>query len=160
MRTAWLDFNQSISSALQLHSDPARKCRDGMGEPGTRQSVTPGRADINSPHREEGTDPTPARAAAAPPRAHGQGRFSSELGLRRCYLKYHGATRPVAVTGSGDCLSSLFPRHKPLPKALGAKDSATAGRDSTHTSTASSWRHPDCTAGTKVSGPARPLPAA
>lgn len=67
MRTARLDFKQSISPALQLRSDPGRTCRDGMGEPGTRQSVTPGRADINSPQRGVGTDPTPARAAAAPP---------------------------------------------------------------------------------------------
>lgn len=72
MRTAWLDFNQSTSPALQLRGDLAGKCRDGMGEPGTSQSVTPGRADINSPQREVGADPTRARAATAPPRAHGQ----------------------------------------------------------------------------------------
>lgn len=52
--TARLDFNQSISPAQQLCHDPARKRRDGAGEPGTSQSVTLGRADINSPHREVG----------------------------------------------------------------------------------------------------------
>lgn len=52
--TAQLDFNQSISPALQLCRDPAGKCRDGAGEPGPSQSVTLGRADINSPHREVG----------------------------------------------------------------------------------------------------------
>lgn len=61
------------------------------GEPGTSQSVTPARADINTPHREVGTDPSRARAAMAPPWTHGQGRFSSELGLRRRCLKYHRA---------------------------------------------------------------------
>lgn len=71
-------FNQSVSPALQLHGGIAGKCGDGTGEPGTSQSVRPGRADINSPHRELGTDLTPARAATAPPWAHGQGRFSSE----------------------------------------------------------------------------------
>lgn len=87
-----------------------------------------------------------------------QGRFSSDLGFEKALLKISWSNKALACHRLWGL--PLFPEHKPIPKALTAKDSATAGRDSTHTSNASSWSHPACTAGTEVPGPARPLLAA
>lgn len=127
------------------------------GEPGTSQSVTPARADINTPHREVGTDPSRARAAMAPPWTHGQGRFSSELGLRRRCLKYHRA--------ACGCHRLWGLPHFLLRRAQAPSKALSQGQ-------CYSWQglhpHVQCTflvtsrlcCCTEVPGPARPLPAA
>lgn len=82
-----------------------------------------------TPHRGgwELTPPQPG-LLQLPLRAHGQGRFSSELGLRWCCLKYHGATRLWLSRALG---TDPLPSARAPSQTTQSQGQCYSGRDST-----------------------------